>query len=268
MNCSHIICTQCILSDLVDDLFYCPECYSELSGNLDEISVKLNIDDVIDSDCSTVEESNEDSFNATESVRNTVHRNICSFVNCSNKSYDNSNFCMKHCGHTTKDLTEVNQIASDLQNAGFNFKATRNNKIEPIAKRELNSEDLKSKFVKQKRIDLGDAMDLIDKAKDIMLREPNILYLEAPVLAVGDIHGQFFDLLNLLAEGGPPGQEQYLFLGDYVDRGSFSCEVMFYLLSLKVSYPDKIWLLRGNHECATGHYYIYHTLTQNIFLLL
>ena len=265
LNCYHILCTQCLKNDFIDGILFCPECYVELkssSQDINEISNEISLSELLNIDEGSTDDSNEDvmtinydSANVVDSMRNTLPRNMCTFPNCTNKSFENEFFCMKHCGNS-KDLTEVNQIASDLQNATFNIKTTRNNKIEPIAKKELNADDLKAKFIKQKRIDLGDAMDLIDRAKDIMLREPNILFLEAPVLAVGDIHGQFFDLLNLLEEGGPPGNEQYLFLGDYVDRGSWSCEVMFYLLSLKISYPDKIWLLRGNHECATvsGHF--------------
>jgi len=89
---------------------------------------------------------------------------------------------------------------------------------------------------------------LIKAAREIFLSQPNLLELNAPVRIVGDIHGQFWDLLKLFNHGGFPPEKQYLFLGDYVDRGKFGLEVAVLLLAFKVKHRDGFHMLRGNHE--------------------
>jgi serine/threonine-protein phosphatase PP1 catalytic subunit len=85
----------------------------------------------------------------------------------------------------------------------------------------------------------------------ILLSQPMLLELESPIKVVGDIHGQYVDLLRIFEHCGRPPQTSYLFLGDYVDRGPQSVETISLLLALKVRYPENIFLLRGNHECAS-----------------
>ena len=89
---------------------------------------------------------------------------------------------------------------------------------------------------------------LCAEATALMAKEPNIVRVDDPVMFIGDIHGQFYDLHNILTETGRIGELNYVFLGDYVDRGSFSVECLCILYCLKINFPKQITLLRGNHE--------------------
>jgi serine/threonine-protein phosphatase 4 catalytic subunit len=83
---------------------------------------------------------------------------------------------------------------------------------------------------------------------DVLNLEENIVDVEAPATICGDIHGQFPDLLEIFALGGELPDTNYVFLGDFVDRGIHSVEVFLLLMALKVKYPERIHLIRGNHE--------------------
>ena len=87
-------------------------------------------------------------------------------------------------------------------------------------------------------------------ARDIFLAQPTLIELSPPVKIVGDVHGQYSDLIRLFEMCGFPPSANYLFLGDYVDRGKQSLETILLLLCYKIKYPENFFLLRGNHECA------------------
>jgi len=129
-----------------------------------------------------------------------------------------------------------------------------------------------ARFHRQERLTMVEAVHVLEASTALLTTEPNVMRLRAPLVAVGDLHGQFYDLCHILqqfetsAEGLTEhvakefsltfeflkdSSQQLLFLGDYVDRGSFSCEVMLGLLALKLAFPKQIHLIRGNHECLS-----------------
>ncbi|KAK9078087.1 hypothetical protein SSX86_002144 [Deinandra increscens subsp. villosa] len=105
-------------------------------------------------------------------------------------------------------------------------------------------------------LDCNEIADLCDCSERIFSSEPSVLQLRAPIKIFGDLHGQFGDLMRLFDEYGSPSTAgdiayiDYLFLGDYVDRGQHSLETICLLLALKVEYPQNVHLIRGNHEAA------------------
>lgn len=86
--------------------------------------------------------------------------------------------------------------------------------------------------------------------REVLLSQPALIELSAPVKIVGDVHGQYTDLIRLFEMCGFPPNANFLFLGDYVDRGKQSLETILLLFCYKLKFPENFFLLRGNHECA------------------
>lgn len=103
---------------------------------------------------------------------------------------------------------------------------------------------------------------LCDMVCDLLSEESNVQPVSSPVTVCGDIHGQFYDLEELFRTGGQVPDTNYIFMGDFVDRGHYSLETFTRLLTLKAKWPDRITLLRGNHESRqiTQVYGFYGTL--------
>jgi serine/threonine-protein phosphatase 2A catalytic subunit len=86
------------------------------------------------------------------------------------------------------------------------------------------------------------------QALEVLIQESNVQPVRCPVTVCGDVHGQLHDLIELFRIGGRAPDTNYLFMGDYVDRGYYSVETVSLLVCLKVRYPERIFILRGNHE--------------------
>lgn len=123
---------------------------------------------------------------------------------------------------------------------------------------ELNVDRIISKLLAvrnkpQKQVNLSEQeiVYLCRQAQAIFEKQPVLLEIKAPVKICGDIHGQYNDLLALFEYGNFPPISNYLFLGDYVDRGKQSLECISLLLAYKIKFPNNFFMLRGNHECAS-----------------
>ncbi|KAL3571350.1 hypothetical protein D5086_025254 [Populus alba] len=111
-----------------------------------------------------------------------------------------------------------------------------------------NLDEQISQLMQCKPLSEQEVRALCEKAKEILMDESNVQPVKSPVTICGDIHGQFHDLAELFRIGGKCPDTNYLFMGDYVDRGYYSVETVTLLVALKVRYPQRITILRGNHE--------------------
>lgn len=118
------------------------------------------------------------------------------------------------------------------------------------AKRLPDPDLIMNHFVREGRLTRDCATEILLQIRTAFLYEKNVVTVPSPAYVIGDIHGQFYDLLHLFRSTGLPGQGEnnFVFLGDYVDRGTFSCEVCLVLFVCKLRWPKKVTLLRGNHE--------------------
>ena len=243
LQCGDVMCTGCIEGNIFDSSFYCPECGHPHEGTT-ALDFSVIYEPDLDSDTSSgcvppIAIENNNSIGG--SVR-TPRK--CLVVGCDRKSIGTDNHCLEHSGKKRLSLVKETEIANTLAETSLHHVAITGSRFKVKEScsddNHFSYDDLASRFSKQSRMELGEAIILIDKAKAIMTREPNVLQLKAPVIVVGDIHGQFYDLMNIFKVGGTPGIDKtYLFLGDYVDRGHFSCEVILSLLALKVAHPDR-----------------------------
>ena len=143
-----------------------------------------------------------------------------------------------------KNSENYDKLLDNIINKLYPIIEVRKNKFDDSnTPQELNPEVYKKNQLTQEEIKF-----LCTKALEIFMEEPVLLEVSAPVNICGDTHGQFIDLLRLFEFGGRPPTTNYLFLGDYVDRGKNSIETMGLLLAYKIKYPKNVFLLRGNHE--------------------
>eukprot|EP01130_Rhizamoeba_saxonica_P005158 TRINITY_DN2067_c0_g4_i1.p1 TRINITY_DN2067_c0_g4~~TRINITY_DN2067_c0_g4_i1.p1 ORF type:complete len:305 (-),score=59.98 TRINITY_DN2067_c0_g4_i1:25-939(-) len=105
-----------------------------------------------------------------------------------------------------------------------------------------------SKLAKCEALSEQITLSMCNTLVDMLTYQPNVAQLYSPLTIVGDIQGQYYDLIEIFNVGGSPPDTNYLFLGDFVNRGYFSVESVSLLICLKIRFPDRITLIRGKEE--------------------
>ncbi|KAI1496014.1 Metallo-dependent phosphatase-like protein [Biscogniauxia marginata] len=148
-------------------------------------------------------------------------------------------------------INPVNTGASkdDLTPGGVAMSDIKEIDLDDFIKRLLDAA-YAGKVTKSVCLKNAEIVAICQRARECFLSQPALLELDAPVKIVGDVHGQYTDLIRMFEMCGFPPSSNFLFLGDYVDRGKQSLETILLLLCYKLKYPENFFLLRGNHECA------------------
>lgn len=183
----------------------------------------------------------------------------------------NSHNNIGNSNHINSAMDEIQESKQDINyNNGTNNNNFNSGETEMSNNETLNSHDFRRRYnlniedIIQKLLDAGysgkrtksvclknsEIALICSVAREIFLSQPTLLELSAPVKIVGDVHGQYIDLIRIFSKCGFPPASNYLFLGDYVDRGKQSLETILLLLCYKIKFPENFFLLRGNHECA------------------
>ncbi|KAK3310637.1 Metallo-dependent phosphatase-like protein [Chaetomium strumarium] len=152
---------------------------------------------------------------------------------------------------TTYSVTEipVQEPPRDETGSGIAMSDIKDIDLDDFIKRLLDAA-YAGKVTKSVCLKNAEITAICHRAREVFLSQPSLLELDAPVKIVGDVHGQYTDLIRMFEMCGFPPKSNFLFLGDYVDRGKQSLETILLLLCYKLKYPENFFLLRGNHECA------------------
>ncbi|KAK7755174.1 serine/threonine protein phosphatase Pzh1 [Diatrype stigma] len=140
-------------------------------------------------------------------------------------------------------------VKDDVTPSGVAMSEIKDIDLDDFIKRLLDAA-YAGKVTKSVCLKNAEIVAICQRARECFLSQPALLELDAPVKIVGDVHGQYTDLIRMFEMCGFPPSSNYLFLGDYVDRGKQSLETILLLLCYKLKYPENFFLLRGNHECA------------------
>jgi serine/threonine-protein phosphatase PP1 catalytic subunit len=163
-------------------------------------------------------------------------------MNTKKQNSDTPNYILRN---ETPNVTPTNTINQSQFINFINHLLTFNKQMELLYSQKPNERNKPFRF----NISSNVIIKLCDLVKPILQAEPNTLHLSGSINIFGDIHGQASDMIHFLEMAGLPPLQQFLFMGDYVDRGNNSIEVCALLFALKIIYPTKIHILRGNHEC-------------------
>ena len=140
-------------------------------------------------------------------------------------------------------------VISSSPRLGFGSSSIKTLDIDEMITRLLDAA-YSAKVTKAVCLKNAEIIAICNAIREVFLSQPALIELSAPVKIVGDVHGQYTDLIRLFEMCGFPPEANFLFLGDYVDRGKQSLETILLLFCYKLKFPENFFLLRGNHECA------------------
>lgn len=188
----------------------------------------------------------------------TIGGNRDKLAELNNDKYRKSSMSSNQSGHSKLQIEAYPSISSDVAIAEaqteIGIDTKKKKPVKPIdideTIQKLLDAGYAAKRTKNVCLKNSEIAQICQKAREIFLAQPALLELSPSVKIVGDVHGQYGDLLRLFTKCGFPPMANYLFLGDYVDRGKQSLETILLLLCYKIKYPENFFLLRGNHECA------------------